>query len=159
SARLTLSLPDALRKAMGPTIDEAVKTRLAQTKDAAARELAERYAKALVPTIKEGTLDVAIDLRGPSDDKLYTAVLAGRLKNTADLDQALRASVEKLPEKEREKIKLDAESVGNVKIHRLDVSKQFDAKAKEQFGENPIYVAVRDDALFLALGENGLKAL
>ncbi len=159
SARLTVALPDALRKAIGPTIDEAVKTMLAQAKNDTARELAQRYAEALVPTIKEGTLDVAADLRGPSDDKLYTAVLAIRLKNTADLDRAIRASVEKLPEKDREKIKLDAESVGAVKIHRLDVSKQFDAQAKEQFGENPIYVAVRDDALFVAMGENGLKAL
>ncbi|MBI1913573.1 MAG: hypothetical protein HYS12_02275 [Planctomycetes bacterium] len=158
-AHLTVALPDAVRTAMGPTVDEAVKTMLAQAKDATARELAERYAKALVPTIKDGTLDVAADLRGSSDDKLYTAVMAVRLKNTPDLDRAIRASVEKLPEKEREKVKLDAESVGNVKIHRLDVSKQFDPKAKELLGENPIYVAVRDDALFLAMGENGLKAL
>jgi hypothetical protein len=159
SSRLTIALPEALRKAMGPTIDEAVQAMLAQAKDATARDLAERYAKALVPTLKEGTLDVAADLRGPSEDKLYTAVVAVRLKDTGDLDQAIRASVAKLPEKEREKIKLDAENAGAVKIHRLDVAKQFDAKAKELLGENPIYVAVRDDALFLALGENGLKAL
>jgi hypothetical protein len=159
SGRITLSLPDAIRTAMGPAIDEAVKARLAQIEDATGRELAERYAKALVPTLKEGILDVAADLRGPSDDKLYTAVVAVRLKNAADLDRAVRATVEKLPETERAKIKLDAESAGDIKIHRFDIVKQFDAKAKEMLGENPLYLAVRDDALFVALGENGLKAM
>src|SRR5262249_41248897 len=112
-----------------------------------------------VPTIKEGTLDTAFDLRHSSDDKLYTAVFGVRLKDAADLDKAVRASVEKVPEEARNKIKLDADSEGDIKIHSLDVGKQFDAKAKEVLGEKPIYFAVRDDALFLALGENGLKAL
>jgi serine/threonine protein kinase len=159
SARLTITLPDAIRKAMGPTIDEAVKTMFAQVENAPARALAERFAKALVPTIEEGTLDVAFDLRGPSDDNRYTALLAVCLKDTADLDQTLRASVEKLPENERKRIQLDAERVGNAKIHRLDVREQLNAQAKEQFGENPVYLAYRDDALFLAVGEKGRKAV
>ncbi|HKB39807.1 MAG TPA: hypothetical protein VKD72_25450, partial [Gemmataceae bacterium] len=159
SAQATISLPESIRKAMGPAIDEATTAGLGRAKDATARELAERYAKAIVPTLKAGMLDVAADLRGPSKDKLYTAVAAVRIKEGKDLDKAIRASVEKLPEKEQARVKLDAESAGDIKIHRLDVGKEFDAKAKQLLGEKPVYFAVREDALILAMGEEGLDAL
>src|SRR5262249_44260411 len=92
-------------------------------------------------------------------DKLFTAVAGIRLKDAKDLDKAIRATVEKLPEAGRNKIKLDADSEGDVKVHRMDVGGEFPAKAKEQFGEKPIYFAVRDDARLFGVGENGLKAL
>jgi hypothetical protein len=56
-------------------------------------------------------------------------------------------------------IKLDASSVGEFKVHRVDVGSSFDADAKRILGESPIYFAFRKDALFVTLGENGLPAL
>src|SRR5262249_50903753 len=56
-------------------------------------------------------------------------------------------------------IHLDAETAGGVKVHRLDAQKQFDEKSKKLYGDNPAYLAIRDDALFLGLGENALSAL
>src|SRR5262249_49393815 len=48
---------------------------------------------------------------------------------------------------------------GEVKIHRLDAQQKLDEDGRRLLGDNPFYVAVRSDALFLAGGEGGLQAL
>jgi hypothetical protein len=45
-----------------------------------------------------------------------------------------------------------------VNIHRV-VDPKADANYRKLFGESPIYFAIRDDALFVAVGEKALDAL
>src|SRR5260370_16139234 len=82
-----------------------------------------------------------------------------KLKDGQGNEKVLRSLREQVPEAEREKIKLDAETAGSVKIHRLDVQGQFDEHAKKLFGSNPVYVGFRSDALFVAGGDGGLTLL
>jgi hypothetical protein len=155
------AMSEDLRQALAPVIDEAIREGLKEEKDKAKRELGEKLAKVLVPTLKAAELDLAADLRGPSAKGVYTAVAGIKVKDGAAMDQVMRDLVKEMPAEERAQVKLDVEQAGPVKIHRVDVHKHkdFDAEARKAFGDNPLYFAFRADAVFLALGENGLSAL
>jgi hypothetical protein len=152
-----------IRKSLRVIVDEAMKKALDSIRDEGKRKQAESLVQALSPTLKAGEIDVAFALTGPGKDKHYNLVLAGKVKDGDNLGKTVRKLVTDLlaeiPPAEAAKIKLDADSVGDVKIHRLDFQGTFDAKAKEVFGDNPILVAFRDDAIFLAVGEGALPAL
>ena len=64
-----------------------------------------------------------------------------------------------LPETKLNALTLNADHAGNVAIHRLGLPPTLDAKTTEMFGSYPVYLAFRNDALFLALGEDGLTAI
>jgi hypothetical protein len=153
------AIPPNARQQLVKTVDESVHGALEKEKDPNKRQVAEKLYNAILPTLKAGELDAAVELRGPTENKHYAAIAALKLKDGRKLDKVLRDLREQVPQPERDKIKLDAESAGSVKIHRLDVQQQFDEQAKKLFGDNPIYIAVRDDALLLTGGEGGLTLL
>src|SRR5262249_50818898 len=146
------------RKALEPVIDEGIRTALAKEKDEGRRRQAEAFLKALTPTLKSGEIDAAVSLRGPQNDH-YGVIIGVKLKEGDRLDQTLRDLLRDLPPNDRAKIKFDAETAGGVKVHRIDVQQSLDAKARQAVGDNPLYVAFRPDAVFVALGEGGLSAL
>jgi len=153
------ALPDALRDSLSPVVDEAVKKALENEKDDTRRSQAEKFFKALDPTLKAGDVDVAFSLRGPSADKHYTLMAGVKLKDGAGVEKAVRDLVKSLPERDQEKVKFDAETADGVKIHRVDAHKSFDAKARQTLGDHPLYVAFKDDALVVGGGPDGLAAL
>ena len=63
-----------------------------------------------------------------------------------------------IPEKDREKITVDAASAGEVKIHKI-VADDMDAPTKKILGSNAVYFAIRDDAILVGLGADGLAAI
>ena len=67
--------------------------------------------------------------------------------------------VKKLKKEEQERITFDADKVGSVPIHKLDIKKDLDEQTKRLFGDSPLYLAVRPDAWYFAFGEGGLEAL
>jgi hypothetical protein len=154
-----VTLPDSIRKTLGPIIDEGIRNGLEQEKDKTKRARAEKVLNALASTLKSGELDAAFDLRRPSRNQHFTLVAGIKIRDGAQLEQALRGAIGELPAEVRERIKLDAESAGGTKIHRLDIQKDLDAEARRNLGENPLYLAFRDDAVIVAGGEDGLKAL
>jgi hypothetical protein len=156
---LHLVLPEDVRKALDPVVDEMVQQTLQKERDDKKRALAEKLLNVLTPTFKQGELDTAFTLRGPGKDGRYGLVVGVKVKDGKAIDQTAREMVALLPEGDRNKIKLDAESAGDIKIHRADVQKDFDAKARELLGDNPMYMAIRADAWFFAFGEGGLEAL
>jgi hypothetical protein len=153
---LTYTFPERLRKAMGPVIDEAIKDAVQKAPDEAHKAIAQKLTNALMPTLKSGDLDAAVDLRGPSAKKHYTLVAGIKIKDGEAVDKAVRDVVKDLPENAREIIKLDAQKVGDVAIHEVKV---MDDNIRETFGDEPLRVAIRSNALYVALGENGLAAL
>src|SRR5262249_51957529 len=159
SATLYAALPEDLRKGLAPVIDEAIKKGLEDEKDKTKRAAAEKLAKAIEPTLKAAELDAALDIRGPSAQDLYTVAAGLKVKDGAAIEKALRELVKDLPAEQKALVKLDAEQLGSVKIHRLDVQMFYDDEAKKSFGNNPAYVAIRENAVFVGLGENGLKAV
>jgi hypothetical protein len=152
------SLPEDLRQALEPVIDNGIKKALENEKDETRRGQAEKFFKALEPSFKSGDLDTVFSLRGPQD-KLYTFVAGIRLKEGKGVERAVRDLVKGLPERDRDKIKFDAETVNGVKVHRVDVQNDLDEQARQTLGEHPIYFAIRDDAALVGGGPDGLNAL
>lgn len=153
---LTYTFPERIRKAMGPAIDEAVKEAVEKAPDEAHKAIAQKLINVLMPTLKSGELDGAIDLRGPSAQKHYTLIAGIKVKDGEAVEKAVREVIKDLPENAREVIKLDAQKAGNVAIHEVKV---MDDKAREMFGDEPLRFAIRSNAVYVALGENGLSAL
>jgi hypothetical protein len=114
--------------------------------------------RSLTPTLKAGILDAGADVRGPGDSGLYTFVVGARVKDGAAVEKALRQVFEQIPEAQRGGIKIDVAKANGVNIHSLPAD-QIDAKTKRMIGDNPLYLAVRDDALFVTGGEKGLEVI
>jgi hypothetical protein len=157
---LTLALPESLRKAFAAVIDENIAQGLEKEKDPAKRKVGADFIKGLEPSLKAGEFDGCVVLQPPSGlGKYHTTVVGVKLKDGAALEKAARDLVQVLPPDAQGLIHLDAEKVGGIAVHRLDAQKQYDEKTRKLYGDNPAYLAIRDDALFFSLGENALSAL
>ncbi len=152
-------LPENLRKALAPVVDEGLQKIVQNQTNEVQRGLAERFIKALDPTFKAGELDLGISVTGPGTSRHYTVVAGVKLRDGEALNKFLHDLVPVLPERDRQKIKLDAETAGNVKIHRLDNQGDFNPEARQILGDNPIYFAIRSDAFLVGTGPDGLKAV
>ncbi|MFO0927185.1 MAG: hypothetical protein U0736_09110, partial [Gemmataceae bacterium] len=151
-----LTLPEAIRKAMVPAVDEAIAKKLDDL-EAAHREALTPLVKALTPTAHAGKLDAAVDVRGPIKGGKYTFVAALRVEKGQAIEKAFKDLIDQVPADARGKLKVDEARVGDVNIHKL--SQDLDANARELFGDVPLYFALRDDALLVAFGADGLATL
>jgi hypothetical protein len=152
------ALSDEVRKAMGPMIDEGLRKLLDKEQDPLKRAQGELF-KALAPTFKAGQLDAAFSVLGPGKSGHYAFLAGLKVKDGKAIDQAIRDATKELPEKDKAKVKLDAETADDIKIHRAEIGKDMDEKQRQVFGEGPLYTAVRSDAWFFAFGDGGLDAL
>ncbi len=128
-------------------------------RDKAKAAIAEKFISALMPTVKSGVFDFGFDWRGPTAAGHYTLIGGMRLVDGDKIESLVKEVVASASEKDRADIKLDASSIGEYKVHKLDVAHSFDKEGKKLLGDNPIYVAFRKDAVFVVLGENGLTVL
>jgi hypothetical protein len=152
-------IPEDVRQAIGPAVDEGFKGALEKEKDATKRELAEKIFKAIEPSLKSGELDLAFSFRGPSKENHYTFLAAVKLKEGEKVEEALKDLAKMAPEHDRTKIHFDAEKSGDYKIHKLDVQGEFDEKARAILGKHPIYVTFRSDAMLISGGARGLETI
>lgn len=153
------AVPEHARQQMVKSVDDAVRGALEKQNDPNKRMLAEKLYAAVLPTLKAGELDAAAELRGPTQNKHYALIVALKVKDGQGVEKVLRELREQVPPPDRDKIKLDAETVGSVSIHRLEVQDHFDEQGKKLFGDNPIYLAFRSDALLVTGGEGGVSLL
>ena len=107
--------------------------------------------KGVMPTLKAAELDMALDVRGPSDKELYTIVGGVKIKDGANLEKNFRQTAARYPKA----IQLDAEKAAQVNIHRINPDKDLQPGALKTVGENPVYIAFREDVLFLSAGDKG----
>src|SRR5262249_17698022 len=119
-ARVTL--PPQLAKAFAAAVDEHARQDLKKQSDDTARQLGENLLKAALPTLEAGEIDLAFDLRGPSQKGIYTLVAAGAVKKGKDVEKSLRDIARSLPEDAKKRVKLDADSQGGAAIHSIDMS-------------------------------------
>ena len=103
-------------------------------------------------------MDAAFSIRGPGKDGKYAFLIAVKVKDGDKIDKAARAMVKKLKKEEQARIAFEVEKVDSVPIHKLDIKKDLDEKAKQLFGDSPLYMAVRPDAWYFAFGDGGLAA-
>jgi hypothetical protein len=154
-----LTLPEELRRALQPVVDESVARTLAKSENPERREQAERFFKALGPTLRSGDVDAVAVLRAPAGDGAHTLLLGYKVKDGESVDRAFHDVVKGLREGDRARIKLDADQAGSVKIHRIDAQKDYDEQGRRAFGDNPIYLAIGPDAAFLVFGADGVETI
>ncbi len=162
-AHIHLSAPDLIAKALQAVIDQELAKGLNQIDDEGLRKQAQALLEAAMPTLKAAELDAGLLVGGPGTGGHFHALVGVKLREGERLGQTIREIANTLlplvPDAERDKIKLDAETAGGIKIHRIDAQSHFDEKARKIFGDHPVYVAFRNDAAFVAVGDGGLVAL
>ncbi len=157
---VNIALPESLRKPLSDVIDELVEKGLAEAKKKGAGEVAEGVVKAVLPTLKAGELDAGFTLNGPGPKGFYAVVIGLKVRKGDDIEAAFKDALKKLPEKDREKFKIDVEKAGDVNIHSVTPDEKEDENARKTLGKDPtVYFAFRDDAVLLARGEGALDAL
>lgn len=156
---VNVAMADDLKKALGPVIDEGmVKAIQAQSKDSD-KAISEKFLKVLAPTLKAGELDMALTLRGPNKNNKYTVVSGIKVKDGKAIETALRDIVKNLKDEEQKRITLDADKIGTVNVHKLDILKDVTEKGKSVFGDGPLFFALRPDAAYFAGGDDAMAAL
>jgi hypothetical protein len=154
-----VALPETLRKALAPVLEEEKKKDVEKARDDAGREALKRFLDALLPTLKAAELNGGAVLRGPSTAGTYTLVGVARLQQGKPLEKEIREVNKLLPlEPGTPRATFDVAKIGEVSIHRLEPSKA-DAAYRKLFGDNPVYFAFRADALTVSAGDKALDAL
>jgi hypothetical protein len=158
-----LQLPDKLTKALGDVVEEAKTKALERIEDAGKKQQAEALCKAITPTFKAGDFDGAIVVY--NQGKYYTILSATKVKDGEELGKTVRAlvsdSLKDLPPGLKEKITLDADNVGGIKVTRVElpIHNQEGKHLEMVLGDLNVYVAFRSDAVLIAMGKNGLEAI
>lgn len=159
-----LALPEDLNQAFGKVIDEVTQKSLIGIQDPRKKKQAETLFKAMLPTAKSGDFQVVAAILGPKDDR-YTFLSALKLKDGAQLGQTvhdlIKEALNDIPPAERSKIQLNFDSAGAVKIHKFQLPKEATANGvlEQLAGDNHLYLAFRDDAVFVALGKDALASM
>ena len=116
---------------------------------AEAIQLVEAGFKSLKANIAAGEMDLAAAIRGPNKDGFYTAVGAVHCREGEQLEKAIRAVVKVIPERERAFFKFDAQKIGDIKVHEIDLTEEAGEPAKKIFGKGNIaYFAFAKHALY-----------
>jgi hypothetical protein len=152
-----MSLAEKLRKPLEPLIDEILAKALEAESDPAKKALTEKMFKALGPTIKTAALDAGYVLNGPNADGKYTLLGGYRVKDGLAMEKSFKEAFKDLPDL-KDKIKLDVDKAGSVNIHRM-VQDKPDEILKALTGGGDAYLAFRDDAVILTVGDKALATL
>jgi hypothetical protein len=156
---VNMEVPPELRTALADVLKEVTDKALGELTDPAMKKQATDLLEALKPSLTADDLDAAFSLRGPGKDKHFTLVAGFKLREGEKLAAVLLEMVKGLPVNEQKTIQLNVDKVAAVAIHRLDLQAALDAKTKQIFGDQPLFLALRDNGLFLAIGEDGLAAI
>jgi hypothetical protein len=158
SLQLHLGLPAKLKNSLGEVLDQLEKKAMAEAPDDNAREVVGLLAKAILPTLKAGELDSGFDLRGPSGSGHYTFIAGSRVSGGEAIDKAIHKVIDKVPGGLAGVVQLDAEKAGSATIHRINVP-DLPPELTDVLGNSPLYIAVRDDAVLMVMGDKGLETI
>jgi hypothetical protein len=156
---VNFDLPPELRDALAGVLEDMVKQVAGDLKDDTKQKQAVQLFQAIKPSLTSGQIDAAYSLRGPHPSKLFTLIAGFKLHDGDKLQALVGELIKDLPGNELKLIELNADKAGTVAIHKLALQGALNDDGKRMFGDHPIYVAFRNDAFFLALGEEGLETL
>lgn len=155
---LYIPLADELRNQFGKALEEGFKEALAKEKDPQKKALAEKFFKTLEPTLKSEVIDVAFAVH-PAKDKKIAVVGGFKVKDGKKIEQMVRDVIKDLPANEKKQFTLDKEKVGGLSVHHIKPDEPLDDEAEKVLGSNDVYVAFRDDAVLVSVGQHGLDAM
>jgi hypothetical protein len=151
--------PQDIREVFMKAFKDGMDKAQAGATDAKQRELSDKLFKALQPSLNAATFGAALNIRCPRGAKHLTFVAGIEVRDGKQLEGVLRDILKESPQGKEEKLKLDIETVNGVAIHSIDIASGLDADARHALGDNPLYLALRNDGLFAGGGEAGLTAL
>jgi hypothetical protein len=117
--------------------------------------------KGLTRTVNDGEFDLAVSLRGPDKDGLYTVVGAVAFEDPSGLEKELRALFKtELPPMYRTFFNLDVAKVGKTSIHQVKVGGFLPPEVQKVFGEEAsITFAFAPNGIFIAFGPDAVSTL
>lgn len=120
-----------------------------------ARELSDRLLKFFETTVNAGLADGFVEVHANASGK-HTAVGGFKAVDGHDLVEAL----ELIPRaRNGQKVEIDADKAGNVRIHRAVVDIKEHVHFQDFLGTDVVYVGTDKDAVWFASGENALDEL
>lgn len=156
--RLTATLPDEVKKMLGPVVDDFIQSTLKEETDQIKQALMKAGLDKIAPTLKSGKIDAAMTMRGPDKNGHYTAIVGLRVQDGMGIESFVRDVIKNLPPNERSKVKTDAAKVGSANIHQIKVD-EMEKESKELFGTTDVLVGFRDDMAVLGFGPEAMNAL
>src|SRR5262249_25071977 len=96
-----LTLPEEVRKLLGPAIDEAIKDAIAKETDPNKIKLMKMAFDAISPTLKAGEIDAGAAVIGPDKDGHFTIIGGAKVVKGTKMDEAIREIHQQLPEGEK----------------------------------------------------------
>jgi hypothetical protein len=158
SIQIDVALPNSLREAIGPVIEEGLQQASEKQTDEATRKVAESVIKAIAPTLKMGELDAGASLSGPDSAGLYTLIGVAKIKDGKTLEAALKDAVKESPNKAKGSLSIDFAKVGDINIHKA-VPDKVDEGTRNTLGDGAVYFAFRENAVIVAAGPGALDAI
>jgi hypothetical protein len=154
NGEMHVAVVDNERELFAALLDDGRRQALADAGSEIERLTMSTVFDAFMPTLKAGELDWSFNLLGPDRDGLYGLIGGVKVSEGRRLENLFRQAPPKDP---GTAVSFDVEKVGRVAIHRVTLS--LHDEARRVFGDNPLYLAFRDDAVFLAAGARGLALL
>ena len=117
--------------------------------------------KGIIRTVNDGEFDMAMSLRGPDKDGLYTFVGAVAFEDPSGLEKELRALYKKeLPPMYKGWFNLDVAQVGKTNIHQIKVGGLLPPEVQKVFGEDSsVALAFAPQGIFVVFGPDAVNAM
>jgi len=149
-------LPPELKASFNAVVDEALKKGLESEPDANKKAFAQKFFDAITPTLHSGDFDVIAYGKAHKNGQV-TAVAGMKVQQAEKLTQTLRDLHKQLPATEQDHFKLDVSKVGTTSVHQVNI--KLAPKEQKILGDGPLFIAITDQALFVATGKDALAAL
>lgn len=152
---LNVAVPDALRGLLGFAVDGLARDAIAKESDPDKRELAQKVAKAVGPTLKAGQIDLHV-VAGASSENRMNVLAALGVRDGKSIEGVVKDLVGQLPERDRGKIHIDDATIDGLNLHRIAVeSNGLDSNARRLLGTDVnLWAGFRPTALMIGLGSD-----
>lgn len=148
-------MTETVRKDFDNLLDNILKKAISEEKSVMKKAVAEKIYQVLEPTLKDKNYELAMSMRVTGDNQPMTGLAALHVKNGKQIEELVKGLIVEMKEKERQAIQLDAEKVGDVNIHVINIPAD-DKGTKEMieaFGAAKISLAFHNDAIVLGVGK------
>ncbi len=162
TAWLNVPLPKEFQKLMGDSFDNSRDQAMSKIEDAKQKELTTKLLDLMRPVITADTLDASFDLLGPikaSSGAKYVMLGGIKVPNGKQIDATFRDMIKEIPKEEAVDVSIDfAKGADGTSIHKIKTP-NTDPQSKMLLGEASVFFAIRDDAVMIAIGEEGQDVL
>jgi hypothetical protein len=150
-AALKFALPPDAKARFDKLVDEAVAAGLKDV-DEGAREVVERVAKVLTPTVKAGELDLAAALYGPDAKGRHTLLAALAVKDGKEIEKLVKDLAQFAAG--AADFTFDVEKVGDFALHKV-VLNDVPPEVEKIFGTKTVWLAVSDNHIAASIEPDG----